>query len=80
MAWFGKWLAVMSSIHNFLVNGAKTEAVLFGERRNVTSDTLKYCCQFLAPELGHKDVGLEIVSLPISLRWQGAAYSNRLKI
>lgn len=71
MAWFGKWLAVMSSVHNFLVNGAKTEAVLFGELRNVTSDTLKYWCQILAPELGHKDVGLEIVSNQLTVAGSG---------
>lgn len=34
----------------------------------------------IIPESRHKDVGLEIVLLPISLMWQAAAHSNRLKV
>lgn len=51
---------------------------LFRKLQNLTSVTLTYF--ILAPELRHKDVGLERVLLPISLPLQEATYSNRLKI
>lgn len=52
----------------------------YGPLRKLNLRHLTRCWQSLAPELGHKDVGLEGVLLPISLLLQRATYSSRLKI